>query len=61
MKSVGEALPVFTVTCLVQDEMGTVAKIFFFLTLDNYPITTMKNITDDPTADNSTCLMRIHV
>ena len=33
---------------------------FFFLTLDNYVITTMKNITDDSATDNSTCRMRIH-
>ena len=33
---------------------------FFLLTLDNYVITTMKNITDDSTVDNSTCHIRIH-
>ena len=34
--------------------------LFFFLTLDNYIITVMKNNTDDSTTDNSTCRMRIH-
>ena len=33
----------------------------FFLTMDNYAITTMRSITDDFTADNSTYRIRIHV
>ena len=45
--------------------LGCTIDFFFFLTLDNYAITIMKNITDDSivddsTADNSTCRMRIH-
>ena len=31
-----------------------------FLTLDNYAVTTMRNITDDSTADKSTYRMRIY-
>ena len=31
-----------------------------FLTLDNYAIITMRNITDDFTADNSISRMRIN-
>ena len=35
--------------------------LLLFLILDNYGITIMKNITDDSTADNLTCLMKIHI
>ena len=40
---------------------GIILIIFVFLTLNNYAITTMKNITDDSTTDNSICRTRIHV